>query len=216
MPRPHARFGTVDWWIERFTQTEAFTNLSARSQEDYREGLERLADLRTELIDAKTGENGRVGGLPVSSLSPAAVDKLYAMLRRGGAVRQANYPIDVARRAWKVVARRYPGQFLIPNPSNPRENIALNPFVGVERVYGDGTTQPATREEAYALARALANLGHAALGAAPLICFEWLQRPENVLGGCDVMDRLPPRPSSTARSHRALEDQEDGVAAARG
>jgi hypothetical protein len=46
-----------------------------------------------------------------------------------------------------------------------------------------GTTRPATREEAYALAHALANLGHPALGAAPLICFEWLQRPENVLAG---------------------------------
>src|SRR5262245_48534990 len=64
----------------------------------------------------------------------SAVDKLYSMLRVGGVVRQANYPIDVARRAWKVVARKYPAQFLIPNPLNPRERISLNPFVGVERV----------------------------------------------------------------------------------
>ena len=33
------------------------------------------------------------------------------------------------------------------------------------------------------MAHALVHLGHPALGAAPLICFEWLQRPENVLGG---------------------------------
>ena len=68
-----------------FTQTEAYTSLSPRSREDYRDALERLADLKTELVDARTGENGRVGDLSVSSLSPAAVDKLYAMLRKGAA-----------------------------------------------------------------------------------------------------------------------------------
>src|SRR5262245_34387173 len=103
------------------------------------------------------------------------------MLRSTGAVRQANYPIDVARRAWKVVARAYPGHFLIPNPTNPRERIALNPFVGVERARGEGTTEPATREQAYELAEALAQRGHPALGLATLIAYEWLQRPENIL-----------------------------------
>jgi hypothetical protein len=105
------------------------------------------------------------------------------MLRSKGAVRQANYPIDVARRAWKIVARRYPSEFLIPNPSSPRDRIALNPFVGLERVQSDGTTLPATREQAYALSEALAGLGHPALGAVPIICLELLQRPENVLAG---------------------------------
>jgi len=79
-----ARFGTIGWWIETYLRTEAYTNLSVRSRADYREALEKPA-----------------------SLSPAAVDKLYAMLRAGGVVRQANYPIDVARRAWKVVSRKY-------------------------------------------------------------------------------------------------------------
>ncbi len=73
-------------------------------------------------------------------MTPAAVDKLYAELRSRGTVRQANYPIDVVRRAWKVVARKYPAQFLIPTPLNAKERIALNPFVGVERVRGEGTT----------------------------------------------------------------------------
>ena len=188
------RFGTVDWWIERFTQTDAYKTLAQRSREDYREALERLADLKTDMIDARTGEASRFGELAVGSLSPAAVDKLYAKLRKGGAVRQANYPIDVARRAWKVVARAYPALFLIPNPWNPRERIALNPFVGVERVYGDGTTEPATRAQAYALAEALFAAGHPCLGAAPLICYEWLQRPENVLADATVWtDYRPPQ-----------------------
>jgi integrase len=41
----------------------------------------------------------------------------------------------------------------------------------------------ATRAEAYALANALREIGEPHLGAAALICFEWLQRPENVLTG---------------------------------
>src|SRR5262245_27034920 len=147
-----ARFGTIDWWIETYVRTDAYTNLSLRSRADYREALEKLADLETNLTDARTGARSRVGALPAASLSAAAVDKLYSMLRAGGAVRQANYPIDVARRAWKVVARKYPAQFLIPNPTNPRERIALNPFVAVERVRSDGTTEPASRVEAYGLA----------------------------------------------------------------
>ena len=178
-----ARFGTIDWWIETYLRSDAYERLSPRSRSDYREALEKLADLDTDLTDVRTGMRSRVGTLPVSSLSPAAADKLYAMLRAGGAVRQANYPIDVARRAWKVVARKYPGQFLVPNPHNPRERIALNPFIGVERVRGQGTTEPASRADAYALAEALTEIGHPALGAATLICYEWLQRPENVLAG---------------------------------
>lgn len=176
-------FGTIDWWIETYLRTDAYTNLSVRSRADYRESLERLADLQTNLTDARTGAPGRVGALPAASLSAAAVDKLYGMLRASGAVRQANYPIDVARRAWKVVARKYPAQFLIPNPTNAKERMALNPFVGVERVRGEGTTEPASRAEAYALAETLAGIGHPTLGAAALICYEWLQRPENVLAG---------------------------------
>jgi hypothetical protein len=213
-----ARFGTVDWWIERFMQTNAYKDLSDRSKQDYREALNRLADLNTDLTDARTGKRGRVGELPVASLSPAAVDKLYEMLRSGGAIRQANYPIDVARRAWRVVARTYPSEFLIPNPSNPRDRIALNPFVGLERAQSDGTTLPATREQAYALSEALAGLGHPALGAVPIICLELLQRPENVLAGyLSWTDYRPPkRPLEIRIDHKKtkrsiwqpLEDEE--------
>ena len=34
-----------------------------------------------------------------------------------------------------------------------------------------------------ALTRALADIGHPALGAAALIAFEWHQRPENIVAG---------------------------------
>jgi hypothetical protein len=181
-----ARFGTVDWWIESYTRTEAFTKLSKRSQQDYREALQKLADLPTKTIEETTGRAIRVGDLPSSSLSPAAVDLIYKALRKGGAVtRQANYAMDVARKAWRVVARQHPGQFMVPvETPNGRTTVAINPFQGLERTYGrKKTTIPATRDQARALAQALADIGHPALGAAALIAFEWHQRPENIIAG---------------------------------
>ncbi len=179
-----SRMGSVDWWHEHYFRSEAFTRLSLRSQEDYREALGRLADVETSLSDTGTGRKLRFGELPVSSVSPAAADKLYAKLRQDGRVtRQANYAIDVARRAWKIVARAYPSTFLINNPQSPGNRIALNPWIGVLRTFGTGTTKPCTREEAFALADALHALGHPTLAIVALVSFELLQRPENIIAG---------------------------------
>jgi hypothetical protein len=179
-----AKAGTVDWWHEHYYRSEAFTRLAQRTQADYREALGRLADVETKLMDCATGRAVRFGELPVSSVTPVAVDKLHAKLRDGGRLsRQANAAIDVARRAWKVVARAYPATFLIANPDAPSDRIALNPWVGVLRTFGAGTTQPCTREEAFALADALIALGHPTLGIVPIVAFELLQRPENIIAG---------------------------------
>jgi hypothetical protein len=148
------------------------------------EALQRLANLPTKTVDATTGRNLRVGELPASSLSPAAVDLIYKALRKERTVtRQANYTIDVARKAWRVVARQHPGQFMVPVDTAQGRSLALNPFQGLERVRGRGTTIPASCEHAWALARALTEIGHAALGAAALIAYEWHQRPENIVAG---------------------------------
>lgn len=56
-----------------------------------------------------------------------------------------------------------------------------NPFKGLE--HGKGTERPASRAEAYALHHALIAADEPHLAAVPLICFEWHQRPENVLAG---------------------------------
>jgi integrase len=116
---------------------------------------------------ARSTLDGSAGG--------CAVDKIYAAVQngpRGKRVRQANLSIDIARRAWKIVRRLYPN--VVP---------AENPFEGVLKISSSGTKVAATRAEAYALANALKEIGEPHLGAAALICFEWLQRPENVLTG---------------------------------
>ena len=75
-------------------------------------------------------------------------------------------------RAWDAVFRLYPK--VVP---------ANNPFRGVELEHGQGTARPASRAEAHALHAALVAAGEPHLAAVPLICFEWHQRPENVLAG---------------------------------
>ena len=181
------RSGTVDWWHEMFFRSEAFTQLMPRTQADYRNALAAIADLPTQITDALSGQAVRMGALPVSSLSPAAVDKIYARLRRGGEVtRQANYAIDVARRAWKIVRRQQPGLFLVPvvGPDGRTSSLAINPFEQVVRAkYVRDSAVPATRDEVLMFAGAAARAGHPALGVAAIICFEWLQRPEDVREG---------------------------------
>jgi integrase len=109
-------------------------------------------------------------------MTARAADKLYIGLQKSERVerriRTANLALTYMARSWDVVQRLYPQVV----PSN-------NPFRGVEKDYGKGTTRPARREEAYALHDALVAAGEAHLAAVPLICFEWHQRPENVIEG---------------------------------
>jgi hypothetical protein len=117
-----------------------------------------------------------LGTLPVHLINAAGVDKLYEALQKGTRVdkrlRQANLCMGHMARAWDVVHRLYPKVV----PSN-------NPFRGVELEHGKATTRAASRAEAYALHQALVAAGDPHLAAVPLICFEWHQRPENVLAG---------------------------------
>lgn len=211
--RQDARVGTVDWWHAEFQRSMAFGNLSPRTQRDYREVLAAIADLPTTMTDPATSERVRTGTLPVSSLSTAAVDKIYSRLRAGGRVnRQADYAIDVARRAWKVVRRTYPGLFLIPvtGEDGRVRRIALNPFEQLVRAtYPRDTAKPATRHEALALAQQLARNGHPGVGVAALVCFEWLQRPQDVITGrLTWTDYRPPhRPGEVLVIHHKTGEQ---------
>ena len=54
---------------------------------------------------------------------------------------------------------------------------------GLTRFSNTSSIQEATREEAYALSDAIKSYGHPHLAIVPLVCFEWYQRPENILAG---------------------------------
>jgi len=166
----HPGFGTLEWLFERYKQPDslAWQKVSDRSRPDYIRAFKLICAL-----PRKSG--GDVGAAPVKAIDARAADKIYQRLKegpRGPRLRQANICIIRAARAWDVVARLH-----------PRDVPAQNPFRGVELTHGRGKRPAATREDAYALHRALVDADEQHLAVVPLVCFEWLQRPENVIAG---------------------------------
>lgn len=162
-------FGTLAWLVERYKRSRAWEKVSKRSRYEYERALKLVT--RHKLDDGT-----ELGAIPVHLIDAKGVDDLYVRLQRGTRVerrlRQANLCMIRMGRAWDAVHRLYTTVV----PSN-------NPFKGVELEHGKGTERPASRAEAYALHQALIAAGEPHLAAVPLICFEWHQRPENVLAG---------------------------------
>jgi hypothetical protein len=163
-------YGTLGWLFDQYRRSSLYQKkVGPRAKPGYERAMRSIEDMPT-----KTG--GKAAQLPLSSITPRAVDKFYERLQQGprksDRTRQANYALDIARRAWKIVQRKHPK--VVPTD---------NPWIGVERVGEKAEKPAATREEAYALSTALKDIGEPHLGAAALICFEWHQRPENVLAG---------------------------------
>lgn len=205
-------FGTLKWLFWRYEQTRAFKRISERARKDYRRFLGLIADLAL-------ANGNRLGEALLQSIDALAVDRVYEALSAprmgrqpaskprknktppapaaqeaapGRRLRQANKCVDVAGRAWRTVHRLHPT--VVPEH---------NPFEDVTRDYQTKETTPATRTEAYALAEALAELGHPSLGFTALVAFEWHQRPENVLTGKLQWShyRPPDRPRSVKVWH---------------
>jgi integrase len=162
-------FGTLGWLVERYKRGRAWEKVSARSRPDYERAFNLVLGFKLA-----TGQELRLA--PLDAISARGVDKLYVALQKservGRRLRQANVCMVRMARAWDAVHRLYP-------TSVPTEN----PFRGVELEQNRQTTQPASRSDAYALHAALVAAGEPHLAAVPLICFEWHQRPENVLAG---------------------------------
>jgi hypothetical protein len=194
------RAGTLDWLVERYFRSRAFAKVSPRVQPDYRREIGLVCDFvlkdgrRAGALDLRAvtarfadklyerllvGARRRCVACGAMQAAPADSDETAAQCACGGRlepvrrVRQANICLTRAAQAWDVVQPLYPAT--VP---------AINPFAGIVRYSEHTRAKPhCTREEAYALADALAALGHPHLAIVPLVCFEWLQRPENVLSG---------------------------------
>jgi hypothetical protein len=160
------RYGTLDWLSDVYFKSRAFAKVSERAQKDYRKTLALVLDM-----PSKAGK--RFGSYDVKLITAKVVDRVYDRLvseGRGERYRTANLCVTLLARAWKVVQRLHPKG--VPGD---------NPWRGVIRTNRVEVTKPASRAEAYALSAALKKLGHESLGAIPIICFEWHQRPENVV-----------------------------------
>ena len=94
---------------------------------------------------------------------------------KGNRLRQAEKAIALCRRAWKVVHRTHPNEF---------DDKVPNPWVGVTLDRRIKRKKPAvTKEQVYRFAHGCIEAGYPEAAAAAVVCFEWLQRPENVLKG---------------------------------
>ncbi|MCG6203658.1 hypothetical protein LPW26_03330 [Rhodopseudomonas sp. HC1] len=171
-----APFGTVDWLFRAYmASTDWRERVSPRTRPDHERTMRMIGDLRDK-------KGGRIGDRFVRAITPAAADKLYELIRdtpvRAGKAkrpRTALKAVVTCRHAWRVVRRLYPDVFDRDTP-NPWEGVATSSYVREVK-------PAATRDEVYTFAWTAVAAGHPEAGAAAVICFEWLQRPENVLAG---------------------------------
>ena len=130
------------------------------------------------VCDVVTKRGDKIGDRSIRSITPRAADKIYSIVingPRGQRLRQGEKVISVCRHAWRVVHRLYPELF---------DKAVPNPWQGVTKKRRALKAKPAaTREQVYRFAWGAIDAGCPEAAAAAVICFEWLQRPENVVGG---------------------------------
>ena len=169
---PLVRYGNVDWLFREYKSCKAYLKkVSLRSRPDYE---------RTMLLvaDTLTNKGDRIGGRSIRSITPRAADKLYDKFiqgKKGQRLRQGEKAVALCAKAWDVVRRLYPDEFDMKVP---------NPWDGVTVQTRTKKKKPAVdREQVYTFAWGCIERGRPEPAAAAVICFEWLQRPENVLAG---------------------------------
>lgn len=181
-PARRSVIGTVAWLFHVYRQSDAYRlKVALRSRPDYERNMQAIED--TPTTDGRT-----VGQLRVDSITPAAADKIVRKIieqiaagpkgkgnKRGDGLRTGEKVVALAKRAWPVVQRLHPEFF--------RKDVA-NPWEGVELAVRTRRVKPmVTRAEVYAFAKGCVAAGRPEPAAAAVICFEFLQRPENVLAG---------------------------------
>ena len=165
-------YGTIRWLFQEYRRSKAYTEkVSPRSRPDY----ERTMYLVENII---TKKGDRLGDRKIKSVTPISADKIYGLILvgpDGERPRQAEKAVALCRRAWRVVHRLHPGEF---------DRDVPNPWDGVTMQRRTKNKKPAvTRDDVYKFAWGAIELRRPEAAAAAVICFEWLQRPENVLAG---------------------------------
>ena len=165
-------YGTIRWLFQEYRRSKAYTEkVSVRSRPDY----ERTMQLVENII---TKKGDKLGDRKIRSVTPVSADKIYGIVLAGPAgdrPRQAEKAVALCRRAWRVVHRLHPAEF---------DRDVPNPWDGVTMQRRVKNKKPAvTRDQVYAFAWGAIKRGRPEAAAAAVICFEWLQRPENVLAG---------------------------------
>jgi hypothetical protein len=164
--------GSVDWLFREYKQSKAYTEkVGKRSHKSYEWSMRAVCDTLNK-------KGIRIGSLPAKSITPLAADKLYDRFittPKGERLRRGEKLTTMCRKAWRVVHRLYPKEFATDIP-NPWPGVTMKNRVKL-------TKNAVTRDQVYTFARGCVKLGEPGCGAAAVICFEWLQRPENVIAG---------------------------------
>ena len=126
-----------------------------------------------------TKSGDRVGSRPISTITPRGADLLYQKILVGPNGRRrdrtAEKVVKLCRKAWRVVHRLFPHEF---------DKEIANPWLGVTLETRVKRKKLAvTRDEVYVFAHGCIAEGEPEVAAVAVICFEWLQRPENVIAG---------------------------------
>lgn len=167
--RTYAAHGTVEWLFEQYQASDIFKRrVGARSQADYRLIFKAISEIVTK-------HGNRFGQWPVDSVTPAGAEKIYAKMIDGEKHRRGEKVVMYCKTVWRLMQPHHPKLFRADVP---------NPWIGVQLVKRTKAIKAAVdREAVYAFAWAAVEAGRPEAGAAAVICFEWLQRPENVIGG---------------------------------
>jgi hypothetical protein len=178
--------GSIDWLFREYKQSKAYTEkVGVRSRTSYEWTMRAIADTLNK-------KGVRIGNLPVRSITPRAADKLYdkfIMTPNGERLRRGEKLVTLCRKAWRVVHRLYPAEFAKDIP-NPWPGVTMKTRVKL-------TKAAVTREQVYIFARGCIERGEPECGASAVICFEWLQRPENVIAGHIKWSGYRTRPQAT-------------------
>ena len=165
-------YGTIRWLFQEYRRSKAYLEkVSKRSRPDYERTMQLI-----EGITTKKGD--KLGDRKIRSISPVSADKIYEIILTGPdgeRPRQAEKVVALCRRAWRVAHRLHPGEFDREVP-NPWDGVTIKRRVKAKK-------SAATRDQVYAFAAGAIENGRPEAAAAAVICFEWLQRPENVLAG---------------------------------
>lgn len=166
-------YGTVDWLFREYKQSDAYLkNVAPRSRQNYEWAMDEICNIVTKRGD-------RVGCRLVKTITSRGADKLTKYFNTGKQgqkrLRTGHKLMMLCRKAWKVVYRLYPSEF---------DKAVPNPWMGATLERRVITQKAAvTRDQVYSFAYGAIEEGEIEAAAVAVICFEWLQRPENVIAG---------------------------------
>jgi len=167
-----ARYGTIEWLFRQYKTEKAYTEkVSPRSRPDYERIMQMICDT--------VGKRGRrIGERQIGEVTPRAADKIYEKIISGPnglRLRQGEKVVGLCRKVWRIMRRLHPELFDKKHP-NPWDDFTLKSRTRSKK-------HAVTREEVYKFAWGCIAQGRPEPAAVAVICFEWLQRPENVVAG---------------------------------